>query len=572
MSGKPRLIYYSILSYQADNLLLLNDKFDLVTLKNPNFDNDFELGLADVILAPQGYFFGREKIDKCKKLKIIASNTISHKHIDFEYAESQGIKIITLKNDKEFLNTITSTAELTFGLIINLTRNIIPAVESVSNKYWNRRLNSNNQMLSRMSIGIVGLGRLGFKVGLLAKAFEMEVKYFDPYVDKKFPGIRKVSDLKELVSSVDVISVHAPLGKKTENMFNKEVFSSFRKESFFINTSNSKLVDQSELLRKLENSELQGAAIDVFENEFSDSFEANLDKHPLWNYAQKNNNLIITPHIGDSTKDTYKEIEECVLNKIIHFFDDQNINNNSYKNNFDFNNETIAFIPARGGSKSIPLKNLAKLNNIPLIQYPINASKKSEEIGEIVISTDNDKIKSYSLDQLVNVDIRPKYLGGDDIATVDVILDFLKRRMAVKKSLPEFLVLLEPTSPFVDYRDIDLCVTTLKNNSKFDSVQTHTEVSPNSHAYNQRYLNKDGSNFLYINERKSAFNKQKKPKLFIHGNIRVSRTSSLIKYRSIFGEYSLPIEISKIKSFDVDGPEDLIMAEALISSLSMPNI
>ena len=94
-------------------------------------------------------------------------------------------------------------------------------------------------------------------------------------------------------------------------------------------------------------------------------------------------------------------------------------------------------------------------------------------------------------------------------------------------------------------------------------------VSPNSHAYNQRYHNSDGSNFLYTNERKYAFNKQNKPQLFIHGNIRVSRTSSLLKNKCIFGNYSLPIEISKTKSFDVDGPEDLIMAEALISSLNL---
>ena len=144
-----------------------------------------------MILAPLGYFFGKEKIDKCKKLKVIASNTTSHAHIDIDYAESLGIKVITLKNDNKFLNTITPTAELTFGLIIALTRNIIPAIDSVSAKNWNRRLNPSDEMLSRMSIGIVGLGRLGFKVGLMAKAFDMEVKYYDPYVDKNFPGIKK---------------------------------------------------------------------------------------------------------------------------------------------------------------------------------------------------------------------------------------------------------------------------------------------------------------------------------------------------------------------------------------------
>ena len=182
--------------------------------------------------------------------------------------------------------------------------------------------------------------------------------------------------------------------------------------------------------------------------------------------------------------------------------EEKNTKNNSFKKNFAYNNQTIAFIPARGGSKTIHLKNLAKLNNIPLLQYSINAAKESKEVEEIFVSTDNENIKNYSKEQSVNVDIRSNYLGGDNIPTIEVIIDFLERRMESKKLLPEFLVLLEPTSPFVDYRDIDLCVTTLKNNSKYDSVQTITKVSPNSHAYNQRYLNSDGSNFYILTREK----------------------------------------------------------------------
>ncbi len=79
---------------------------------------------ADVIFAPLGYYCGRDKINQSPKLKVIASNTTGHPHIDIDYAAQKGIQVITLKGHDEFLNTITPTAELTWGLIISLTRKV----------------------------------------------------------------------------------------------------------------------------------------------------------------------------------------------------------------------------------------------------------------------------------------------------------------------------------------------------------------------------------------------------------------------------------------------------------------
>ncbi len=564
MSNKEKFIYYSMLKYQPENLEILREKFDLVTLKSPKFDTDQLLSDAKVILAPLGYYFGKEKIDKCSSLKIIGSNTTGHPHIDVEYASSKGIKVITLKNDHNFLDSITPTAELAFGLIISLTRNIFPASNTVSQGLWDRRLNPGSKMLSNMSIGIVGLGRLGFKVAQMAKTFEMQVYYYDPFVDKKYPGIQKISTLSQLVSKVDVVSVHVPHEKETENMFNNEIFSKFKNDSFFINTSRGELVDHNALLSFLKNKKLRGAAIDVIENEFSENFSSSLRENSLWKYSQENNNLIITPHIGGSTKDAWLATEGRVIDRIIDFLDLTKTKNHKIIEKNDFSNGALAFIPARGGSKSITLKNLAKLNGLPLLAYPINAAKKSKNIKSIVVSTDHDEIKSFSLLNDIDVDDRPEALSGNDISTVEVMIDYVKRLELNIKNLPECIVLLEPTSPFIDPNDIDFCIDLLNKNKEFDSVQTTTKVSPNSHAFNQRYLNEDGSHFLYEKERKLAFNKQKKPQLYIHGNLRVTRTSSLLKYKSIFGRISHAVEISKVKSFDVDGPEDLQIAESLI--------
>ena len=571
MKYKPKLIYYSTLSYQPKNLSILEDNFKLVTLKNPSFDKDNYQDLieAEVILAPLGYFFGKEKIDKCKSLKVIASNTTGHGHIDVDYAKNKGIEVITLKDDQKFLDKITPTAELTFGLIIALTRNLVPAMASVADKMWRRRLNPSDKMLSRMSIGIVGLGRLGFKVAKMALSFDMKVQYYDPFVNIKYPGIVKVNALEKIVSQNDIITIHVPHEKETERMFDKNIFSHFKYGSYVINTSRGELVDSEELLNSLRNKQIKGAAIDVFETEFIEEFETRLVQSPLWKYSQENNNLLITPHIGGSTKDAWEETEGRILERIIQYFSTKAFRS---KKNSDITieaNSTIVFIPARGGSKTIPLKNLVKLKNQPLLSYVINAAKKASDISDIVISTDNEKIRKFALDKSVSVDTRHEKLSGDNVPTVEVILDFLEK-LKSKKKLPEYIVLLEPTSPFVDFKEINKCVSLIKVSKEFDSIQTTTEVSHNSHAYNQRYLSDSkGSLFVFPEERTNAHNKQKKPDFFIHGNLRVIRTSSLIKYKCIFGKYSYPVKISKIRSFDVDGPEDLEIAEAILSKLDI---
>ncbi|MDD3102517.1 MAG: acylneuraminate cytidylyltransferase family protein, partial [Patescibacteria group bacterium] len=143
---------------------------------------------------------------------------------------------------------------------------------------------------------------------------------------------------------------------------------------------------------------------------------------------------------------------------------------------------------------------------------------------------------------------------------------FLETIKQKEERLPEFLVLLEPTSPFVTERDIEMCIHALKNDPGADSAQTVTPVSSNSHAYNQRYHDDHGSHFLFMKERKVCINKQMKPEFFIHGNVRVMRVSSLINSGDLFGAKSIPIPISRLRAMDVDGPDDLVIAESIIKS------
>lgn len=562
MMKKFKLLYYSILKYQPENYQMIQDNFELVELESPSDDIDAVLRDIDVILAPLGYLVDQSKIDKCINLKVIGSNTTGHPHIDVDYAQSKKITVVTLKSEKAFLDTITPSAEFTWGLLLSLTRNIIPAHEYVLEGKWDRRPFGGKNMLSRLKIGIVGLGRLGSLVSQYALSFGMEVSFYDPYISVGHPRILQHSSLEDLVSNVDIVSVHVPHEKQTEGMFNSKIFALFKKGSFFINTSRGELVNHSALLENLKNGTIAGAATDVFEDEFNPEFEKSFNSHPLLNYAKHNNNLIITPHIAGSTIDAWFETERHTIQTIL-----KKLKNNyeSYENYID-KDCVVAMIPARGGSKSVPLKNMALLNNRPLIDYAITVANKTSIISRVICSTDSEVISSYCQNKSVEVQARPKELSEDNISTIDVILYLLKILLKTDKSLPEFLVLLEPTSPFVKSSHIEMCIDALKTDPDATSAQTVTRASSNSHAYNQRYHDENGSHFLFVNERKTSTNKQSKPKFFIHGNVRVMRVSELMKTEELFGRKSIPIEISRFYAMDVDGPDDFDLAQSIIDS------
>ena len=311
------LVYYDILNYAPEARGLLEDNFEVIVLKDPAELSSEILGKANVLLAPLGYYLGREIMDACPSMKAIGSNTTGHPHIDVEYAKKRGVRVVTLKDHQDFLNTITPTAELTWGLIIALTRNIVPAFSSVLDGKWARWPFGGKSMLSRMSLGVAGLGRLGGMVASYGICFGMNVRYFDPYVNETGQYVKRADTLEQLVETSDIVTLHVPHEPETENLFSREVFLSFKQDSYFINTSRGELVDHAALLEALETGMLAGAAVDVLDNEFAPDFGTRVSEQPLVKYAALHDNLIITPHIGGSTRDAWSLTQEYTVQKII---------------------------------------------------------------------------------------------------------------------------------------------------------------------------------------------------------------------------------------------------------------
>lgn len=318
---QKKVLYYSILQYSKKNYDFLRSKFNVVELTSPQQDKKEILQDVALCFAPLGYYFDAAKMGTCQALEAIVTNTTGVPHIDMQAAQERNIEVISLKDDQAFLDSITATAEHTWGLLLALLRHTPYAFHAVLQGEWNRRDFGGSAMLSRLTLGIIGFGRLGRMVAQYAQAFGMKVKYFDPYCSQETKNIEKTATLEALVGSVDIVSLHIPSNEETYKIVSRPLLEKFKEGSYLINTSRGEVLDEDALLDVLKKKKIAGAALDVLDGEFLPGFNAS--QHPLVKYAKNYDNLIITPHIGGSTVDAWYETERRVINKAIAYLYDE---------------------------------------------------------------------------------------------------------------------------------------------------------------------------------------------------------------------------------------------------------
>jgi len=309
--SKKYLLYFKQIKMNKDNLSFLKKKFKLIEIENINkikyLDSKVKDKISIIYCDPSNYYSGT-LLSNFKNLKILASSTTSKGFIDEVYCSKKNIRIFCLENEKKFLKTITPTAEHVFGLILFLTRNYYDAIKSIEKGLFNRRLFGGYAMLSQLKIGIIGYGRLGKIVKKIADGFNMK-SYICDIRRKDYK-----SSLKRLFKNSDIVTLHIP-SKDNLNFFGKKLIKNFKKPFFLINTSRGDVVDEKLVINLLKNKKILGYGTDVLKDEFHPNFQ--LKKNIIYKNRKKFK-IIITPHIGGSTKDAWKRTEYQVIKKLIY--------------------------------------------------------------------------------------------------------------------------------------------------------------------------------------------------------------------------------------------------------------
>ena len=216
----------------------------------------------------------------------------------------------------------------------------------------------------------------------------------------------------------------------------------------------------------------------------------------------------------------------------------------------------LGVIPARGGSKTIPMKNVRQLCGKPLIFYSIEAARQSRHLSRLVVSTDNEKISRIAGKEGCEVIIRPGELASDASPTEDTLIhsvNFLQEKYGFN---PDIVVTLEPTSPLRSPELIDRCVELFKN-KEIDSVIGVVETKDNiCNIVNGRFK------FLCANQPRR---RQERDSFYKESStIYATRTEVLLKQHSVFGNTLCPIVVDASEAIDINTELDFIIAEAVM--------
>ncbi|MEW6386709.1 MAG: acylneuraminate cytidylyltransferase family protein [Thermodesulfobacteriota bacterium] len=230
-------------------------------------------------------------------------------------------------------------------------------------------------------------------------------------------------------------------------------------------------------------------------------------------------------------------------------------------------NTAWALVTARGGSKSIPLKNLVSVGGKPLLHYCLTAARRAATLEKVVCSTDHEEIAKVAAALGAEILPRPEHLAGDLVSSLDVVLEGVEALAQRHGRVAEIIVLIQPTSIFLTSGQIDAAVQALLDHPEANSSQTVVKVPHQYHAHNQRIMAPDRSDiyFAFPREREIGYSKQTKPVFYTYGNLIVTRTRALFEERTLFARPSRPIEIPRNYAYDLDGYEDIEMAEIMLA-------
>jgi D-3-phosphoglycerate dehydrogenase len=228
------------------------------------------------------------------RLKGIARAGVGIDNVDVPAATRKGILVMNTPGG----NTL-SAAEHTMALMLALSRNIVPACNSLKRGEWDRKRYTGNQ-LNNKTLGIIGLGRIGMAVAKMALGFNMKILGYDPFaapVEAEKLGIVITDSLETIFKESDFISLHVPKNEKTLNMITAKEIKMMKPTCRIINCARGGIINEEDLYNALAAKTIAGAALDVF------------SKEPPENMRFKDlDNCLVTPHLGASTEEAQIEV------------------------------------------------------------------------------------------------------------------------------------------------------------------------------------------------------------------------------------------------------------------------
>ncbi len=283
LGGRAEVTYYDTRIEDVEGLIQRSQGADCVVLSN--------------------FKYGREVISRCPDLKMICVAFTGVDHVDVEYCRERGIAVCNCAG-----YSTVAVADLVFGFIIDLARNVIPCDKVV--RQGGTKAGLVGYELEGKKLGVVGAGAIGRRVIRIAQAFGCQV-YAYSRTKKEIEGVTFVS-LDELLETCDIVSLHVPLNDSTRGLIGEEQLKKMKNSAVLINTARGPVVDSQALAKALKEGVIAGAAVDVFEMEPPVPAD-----HVLFGAP----NLIVTPHVAFASQQAFEKRAVIVCGNIKKWLD-----------------------------------------------------------------------------------------------------------------------------------------------------------------------------------------------------------------------------------------------------------
>src|SRR6202050_5499574 len=239
----------------------------------------------------------KKVIEAAPKLRVVGRAGVGVDNVDIESATQHGTVVMNTPGG----NTVT-TVELSFTMLLSLARKVPQAHATMVAGKWDRKLFQGVELAGK-TLGVLGMGRIGTEVAKRAIAFGMRVVAYDPYLTEeraKAIGAEFAESVDNVYLNSDFITVHMPVTKETKEMLNAAAFAKMKPGVKIVNCARGEIISENDLIAALESGKVAGAALDVF------AIEPLPADHPYIAQAAKGN-LILTPHLGASTKEAQEK-------------------------------------------------------------------------------------------------------------------------------------------------------------------------------------------------------------------------------------------------------------------------
>ncbi|HUA38460.1 MAG TPA: phosphoglycerate dehydrogenase [Candidatus Sulfopaludibacter sp.] len=291
-----KIVVCDPISLKGIALLQQRPEFEVVVLPKRLPEPELLPVVADAValLVRSETKVTRKVIEAAPKLRVVGRAGVGVDNVDIEAATQHGTVVMNTPGG----NTVT-TAELSFAMLLALARKVPQAHTSMAEGKWDRKLFQGTELLGK-ALGILGMGRIGSEVAKRGKAFGMRVIAYDPYLTEdraRAVGAEFAASVDDVYLTADFITVHMPVTPETKHMLNAAAFAKMKPGVRIVNCARGEIIAENDLIAALESGKVGGAALDVF------AVEPLPAEHPY----RRQPNVILTPHLGASTKEAQEK-------------------------------------------------------------------------------------------------------------------------------------------------------------------------------------------------------------------------------------------------------------------------